>query len=947
MWRIGWTAVGAVAFTLFVGIRTLPAQPSPDTPRREQRLRALARLDAVVRLFDPTVQRPSPPFAWDSAFAERVSAILDAPSPLAYESQIAGLLATLGDPLSMIVRRAPRGWRGAWQADSIFRVWPGDGDAPRSTLAESVRRARGVIIDLREVAPGEWLNDTTFASALMVGSAQVPDQRLITYPHGMNAPAGVANGWPPSGGVHIAGRRWDGRSPHLRPMHILVDFGSVLPEFLVPLRSQPGVTVISNGPEITAYATRTHHVSMGEGVAVNVRIGARAGSTLAFVDSIPWRWIQPAQSCDPDRVAVSNRFRASRRDERACDRAWQDEPVPEAWSQPLPSTGYRILGAIRAATAAAMFAPDSVRRSRGDEMLPRMAAAAEDARTADEYTAALRLLTNAMDDARASVGRTDTARYIPIAPAPLAVRSVEGRVLVTRVLDSIARNLTAFIGAEIVGIEGRSVSRISDSLQQMNPNAGALSARQVIPMLARTSLDAAHDSLRLTLRTPDGVTHGVAVAYARPKAFDENDRTGRIIRSVASRTNYVDLVRVEPETIDSVFAVLDLDDDIVLDLRGWTRDDVVARVAARIRGATAITPYAASRTHAVATAEDTTGRDIVVARWVAPSRSRRGKGRIVALIDERSASAALAVRATSVRTFIGSPTEGLSTRSTTLSLPGNRTLRLPQDAATALTGVGPGAATNLDRIAVTPTLVVEPTLAGVRADRDEPLEQAVAMLGQRYIAETDGFVAATPYSRRALALEPAVMGWTVVDPDTAFRVGIDTTISYTGRGSAHFTTVDPTASHASLVQTIAADEFRGGDVLVSAMVRFGRAESRNNARAFVRVSEDDGTDAALNSNAPVRWVGSTMPTTRVTGWHLQRGAFTVSLTAKTLTIEIVVTGDGEVWVDDVVIERHPNFDSAIAAGYLGVRRTKPIPMSFAPASVPRWLANPLFERWQR
>ena len=71
------------------------ASPAPSASQRLDRLVALARLDASVRYFDPSVARRAS--RWDSLFAANVVRIANAPSAAEYGRLASALMMGLHD----------------------------------------------------------------------------------------------------------------------------------------------------------------------------------------------------------------------------------------------------------------------------------------------------------------------------------------------------------------------------------------------------------------------------------------------------------------------------------------------------------------------------------------------------------------------------------------------------------------------------------------------------------------------------------------------------------------------------------------------------------------------------------------------------------------------------------------------------------------------------------
>ena len=96
------------------------------------------------------------------------------------------------------------------------------------------------------------------------------------------------------------------------------------------------------------------------------------------------------------------------------------------------------------------------------------------------------------------------------------------------------------------------------------------------------------------------------------------------------------------------------------------------------------------------------------------------------LIDERTQSQAehtgLGFEAAAQITFVGSPTAGANGDITTVILPG--------DVTVGFTGhdVRHGDGRQLQRVGLQPHVAVTPTIAGIRAGKDEVLERAMDLL---------------------------------------------------------------------------------------------------------------------------------------------------------------------------------------------------------------------------
>ena len=102
------------------------------------------------------------------------------------------------------------------------------------------------------------------------------------------------------------------------------------------------------------------------------------------------------------------------------------------------------------------------------------------------------------------------------------------------------------------------------------------------------------------------------------------------------------------------------------------------------------------------------------------------RGKIVVLIDDRAISQAehtcLFLAEAAGATFVGSPTHGTNGDVTTLRLPGGLRMWFTGQEVRHADG------SQLQRVGIKPDVVVRPTIAGVRAGKDEVLDRALAWL---------------------------------------------------------------------------------------------------------------------------------------------------------------------------------------------------------------------------
>jgi Peptidase family S41 len=182
--------------------------------------------------------------------------------------------------------------------------------------------------------------------------------------------------------------------------------------------------------------------------------------------------------------------------------------------------------------------------------------------------------------------------------------------------------------------------------------------------------------------------------------------------------------------VDSMFAQLHGTRGIVFDMRGYPNGTIwtiAPRLAARPATVAVFdTPLVGSDAPA-----DASGRAFEHFEQTiepAPAEARYA-GPTVMLMDGRSESQAehtgLYLRAANGTRFIGSPTAGADGEIVTVALPGGMTVGFTGQSVRFPDG------NEVQRVGLTPDVRVTPTIAGVRAGRDEVLEAALRDIERR------------------------------------------------------------------------------------------------------------------------------------------------------------------------------------------------------------------------
>jgi C-terminal processing protease CtpA/Prc len=233
-------------------------------------------------------------------------------------------------------------------------------------------------------------------------------------------------------------------------------------------------------------------------------------------------------------------------------------------------------------------------------------------------------------------------------------------------------------------------------------------------------------TVRLRVRGAGNVERTVAMNRTADQ-WEDTGRSGPLVRVLTGNIGYADLGRLPADQVDSMFERLKGTRAIIFDMRGYPYGTAWS-IAPRLTRADM--PPAARFNRPIATSPDTTeGTQFSFTQALPHTDKWRYSRPTVMLIDERTQSQAehtgLFLEAANGTKFIGSPTAGANGDVTTALLPGGLRMSFSGHSVRHADG------RQLQRIGLVPAVPVRPTIAGVRAGRDEVLERAL-----RYLART-------------------------------------------------------------------------------------------------------------------------------------------------------------------------------------------------------------------
>jgi C-terminal processing protease CtpA/Prc len=327
---------------------------------------------------------------------------------------------------------------------------------------------------------------------------------------------------------------------------------------------------------------------------------------------------------------------------------------------------------------------------------------------AASFTRTLERMVAASDDGHATVASPESAS----GSLPLLMAWVDGAVVVTAVRGEVGVS----VGDVVTAIDGR---RIEEALAETEARTAAATPGYLrVKALRALSMGSIGDTRRLTLSRADGVREEAVVTL---EPIDPHLAEARpdVVAELETGVVYVDLARLDTERLRADLARLVEARALVLDMRGYPIDPPAVR---RLLSHLAEVPVRSAQL-SVPTYRlpDQVGVTFERQQWtLAPRRPILEAERVVLLTDARAISAAedlsAVIEGHHMAEIVGAPTAGTN---------GNiDRIRLPTGHQVVWTGLQVRKRGGLQHhgVGVLPTIPAEPTLAGIRAGRDEVLE---------------------------------------------------------------------------------------------------------------------------------------------------------------------------------------------------------------------------------
>jgi C-terminal processing protease CtpA/Prc len=745
----------ASAAVVLIGILSLGMGTEARTLERVQieRLASLCRLWGSAKVFHPYLAYRD--VDWDAALVRAIPKVQAAQSTAEYSAAIQSMLDALGDPATHVVLEPPppppaakneADPRWEWAGDKTLVVTVHDyadlmdfegASSKLQAVGRELPKARALLFDLRSAAPvaGDQVGMLSFVfdlsglpNALTAIPLVGPGQRFRM--HVGFAPAeGATSGDYYSAFTVRDGQRFPaGTSAQERPVGFLINRWSELPAIALALQAAGKALLAAEGEVTDAAFAGTYRVRLAGGVKARLRSGELVhadGSTGLRIDA------QVSAAHAKEEALALLDHPASGKPAGATPSARGAPQADKAYADmTYPSSAYRLLAVFRIWTIGRYFFPytDLIGED-WDGVLQQFIPRAEEARDAREYALTVAEMATHLHDSHVTVRGGALAEIFGTSSPPLLIRMIEGVPVVVGFLDRNAAKGVS-IGDEILEVDGEDARARFGRYARYTP---ASTPQGLNRSVQRSFLNGPEGS-RVTLTVRDGAGRKRTVSLPRKAAFwktFEGWRAGDIVRILPGNIGYADLERLQQPEVDAMFEKLRETKAIIFDMRGYPRGTAWS-IAPRLTEREAV-PAARIDRPVVLEPEDEEGGNRSQAaatdsflQPIPRTDKWRYRGRTVMLIDERTISRAehsgLFFEAANGTKFIGSPTVGANGDVTNFVVPGG--IRI------TFTGLSVRHADGrqLQRIGLVPDVAVAPTLAGIRAEKDEVLEKAVEFL---------------------------------------------------------------------------------------------------------------------------------------------------------------------------------------------------------------------------
>jgi C-terminal processing protease CtpA/Prc len=380
---------------------------------------------------------------------------------------------------------------------------------------------------------------------------------------------------------------------------------------------------------------------------------------------------------------------------------------PTGWQPSGNDRATRLAAAIEAWNLAQHFFPYfHVVHTDWAAQLPIALREAANDRDADAFGATMQRMMAALHDGHAHADNGVSRIYV----LPFDWEWTAENAMVVTDVDAGVQNVHR--GDIVEAIGGRSIGAL---LRQGEPFVSAANeaSRRYYTLLSEVA-QASTQSVALTLRGADGVHHEYVTPVLRPPSQKP------VIAELGHGIFYVDLTRLTDDQLTQNMQLLIDARGIVIDVRGYPTGAAISLLRHLVRD-TVRSDLFQTPTYYLPNREGVTYQDN---RWDVGALAPRIDSPVVFMTDANAISYGESIMGVveneQLGPIVGAATAGTNGDIVTATLVGGMAIRFTGLVARRPDGL------NRHGIGIRPTIPVQPTIAGIRAGRDEVLDVAVA-----------------------------------------------------------------------------------------------------------------------------------------------------------------------------------------------------------------------------
>lgn len=737
----------AAALLFIISWRASAADALSSDQTQFERLELLCRVWGAVRYLHPYLAYKS--IDWDAALIDALPHVTEAHTTSAYRAAIEGMLGVLHDPLTHVrTTELPQTSFGQSNSRSSKREsqepfrWFENGillirlenvlstaDSSIIPLRTAIAKADSTIVDLRAQSPSfhpRMLVVLEAIQGLLVDrTVHTPPRRHIVHT-GYKPQVGYSTGGYGSAFAMTLADTFaptPGRHTRVKRVAFITDGSLKLPPFVLATHAAGLALLIANREITDSAALVTRVIPLGDGLEAVIRTEEfadgyvlRSDAVVSRDESDPDSSIKTAQSLLKSKPSKSFKHRTA-----LPVGHW----VPDAKYEQMhfPSVEYRMLALFRFWNIIEYFYPSKhliLKEWRPvlQEFIPRF----EVARDRGEYELAIAELATHVPDGHTAVSAAAVWRSLGYAAPPVTVDMIEHQLVVTRV---ISRDIAArvAVGDVVQKIDGEPFEQRMQRMRRLLTASTRAAQDQVLASYVLNGPD--HSTVVITIQ--DRTKHELEIALPRTRAYAArrpSERDGDRVRLLAGNIGYVDLDRLTVPEVDDMFIRLKDTRGIIFDMRGFPHT-TAWEIAPRIntKGATFGAMFLGPQVELGNSDE----RYLYMQPLPTTDKSKY-QGKTVMLIDGRTISqgehTGLFFEAANGTKFIGVASAGADGDVTSFVLPGGVVVQFAGHEVRHADG------RPLQRVGLIPDIEAHPSIAGIRAGKDEILDRAIDYLKQ-------------------------------------------------------------------------------------------------------------------------------------------------------------------------------------------------------------------------